>query len=170
MPQTLQMPQVPQVPPMRAAHRPRGFTLIEMVVVMVLGVLLVGMAVPAMQAMVARVRLEGVVNELGVDLQYARAEAVRRRDAVAVQVDAQGSGYTVGTAALTLKTVALPSDVSLSPGSLVVFDGLRGTTGADSVLDSQSTRHPVKLRIGVTSIGRLRLCTPDDSFGGYPSC
>ena len=156
-------------PPMRPC-RPRGFTLIEMVVVIVLAVLLVGMAVPSMQAMVARVRLEGVVNELGADLQYARAEAVRRRDAVALQVDAQGSGYTVSAGTLALKTVALPADVTLSPDALVVFDGLRGTTGADSVLDSQSNSHPVKLRIGVTSIGRLRLCTPDDSFGGYPSC
>lgn len=150
--------------------RPCGFTLVEMTVVIVLALLLMGIAVPSMQAAVARVRLEGVVNELGADLQYARAEAVRRRDAVALQVDAQGAGYTVGAGTLLLKTVRLPADVRLSPDARVVFDGLRGTTGADSVLDGQSSAHPVKLRIGVTSIGRLRLCSPDDSFGGYPSC
>lgn len=151
-------------------HCSQGFTLVEMVVVIVIGVLLVGMAVPSMQATVAKVRLEGVVNELGADLQYARAEAVRRRDAVALRIDAQGRGYAVAATGLTLKTVVLPRDVSLTPDGLVVFDGLRGTTAADGLLDGQSNSHPVRLRIGLTSIGRLRLCTPDDSFGGYPSC
>lgn len=148
----------------------QGFTLVEMMVVIVLGVLLLGMAVPSMQAAVARVRLEGVVSELGGDLQYARAEAVRRRDAVALRIDAEGRGYTVAATGLTLKTVALPRDVSLTPGGLIVFDGLRGTAAADSVLDGQSNSQPVRLRIGLTGIGRLRLCTPDGSFGGYPSC
>lgn len=148
----------------------RGFTLVEMVVVSVLLVVLLSVAVPSLQAAVARVRLEGVVNELGGDLQYARAEAVRRREAVALQVDAAGAAYTVQAGNLALKAVALPADITLSPGGEVVFDGLRGTTGADSVLDGQSLSQPVRLRIGVTSIGRLRLCTPDDSFGGYPSC
>lgn len=148
----------------------RGFTLVEQVVVAVIAVLLLGIAVPSLQAAVARVRLEGAVNELGGDLQYARAEAVRRRAAVALAVDAGGAGYTVRAGSLPLKAVALPPTVVLSPGGRVEFDGLRGTADGDSVLDGQSTSHPVRLRIGVTPIGRLRLCTPDDSFGGYPPC
>lgn len=148
----------------------QGFTLVEMVIVLVVGALLVGMAVPAFYGMMARMRLEGAFNELAGDLQYARAEALRRRETVAIQVHADGSGYAVASATLTLKTVTLPSDVSFQAEDPVSFDGLRGSAAGAAQLNGRSLIDSAKLRVSVTAIGRVRLCTPDGSFGGYPSC
>ena len=60
----------------------RGFTLIEMMVVIAISAILVGFAVPSFQAMIARNRIADATSTLMSHLEYARMESSRRGDIV----------------------------------------------------------------------------------------
>lgn len=65
-----------------------GFTLIELMATVAVAAILLGLAVPSLTSTLGRARLEGVANELSVDVQYARSESIRRRATVTLGVDA----------------------------------------------------------------------------------
>jgi type IV fimbrial biogenesis protein FimT len=64
--------------------RSRGFTLIEMLVVMTIGAILVAAAVPSFTWMIATTRAASGVNSLVGTLELARSEAIRRGTVVSV--------------------------------------------------------------------------------------
>jgi prepilin-type N-terminal cleavage/methylation domain-containing protein len=158
---------------MRRIPKPsRGFTLIELLVaLLVLGVLS-SLAFPSFMQTFVRFRLEGAVNELSTDVQYTRAEALRRREVATLAVDAGGTSYTIkaGAANTVLKTVSMPSGITLTPDAAVSFENLTGTASSVSFL-GQATAYSLKLRVDVDALGRIKLCAPASSgLQGYPSC
>jgi type IV fimbrial biogenesis protein FimT len=160
---------------MMKRHRPRGFTVVELMVTVTVAGILLAVAVPSFNATSARARLEGVTNELSVDLQYARSEAIRRRTSAALSIDAAGTSYTLtyldaGTASnVNFKTVALPGNVSLTANATVQFTSLRGLAAARTI-DATSTQTSATLRVQTNAAGRVQLCSPGASFPGYPTC
>ncbi len=62
----------------------RGFTLVEILVVMTISAILLAAAVPAMQALIQSNRISGSTNELLSSIQMARSEAVRRNGNVTI--------------------------------------------------------------------------------------
>jgi type IV fimbrial biogenesis protein FimT len=76
----------------------RGFSLIElMVVIAVLGTI-VAIALPSYDGLMRRVRLDTTVNELLVALSHARSEAIRRgrRASLCTSIDGQSCAPGVG--------------------------------------------------------------------------
>lgn len=61
-----------------------GFTLIELMIVLVLAAILLGVAGPSFQDSIQRNRLQSTVNEMAGVLSFARAEAVIRTRAVSI--------------------------------------------------------------------------------------
>ena len=153
-------------PPRRAR---RGFTLVELMVVVVVTAILFGMAVPAFVSTFARLRLEGMVSELSVDLQYARSAAIRHRSDVRLVTAADGSLYSINQGDLVLKTVILPQGTSLTGNVNVVFDPLRGTASV-AQLDAVSTALTPRLRASTNATGRVQVCSPNGDFAGYGRC
>jgi type IV fimbrial biogenesis protein FimT len=66
--------------------RHKGFTLMElMIVVAVLGIL-ASLALPSFQSILEGRRLVGAVDDLYSNIQYARSEAIKRNETIRVQV------------------------------------------------------------------------------------
>jgi len=79
---------------MRMWHRNSGFTLIELMIVVVLLAIIATIAVPSFQGLIESNRLKSTTNNVLGILNYARSEAVRRGEPVAVK--ASGSGLNDG--------------------------------------------------------------------------
>lgn len=63
-------------------HITKGFTLIELIIVLILISLLLILAVPAYQALIANSRVTSGVNQLVASINYARSEAIKRQSIV----------------------------------------------------------------------------------------
>lgn len=149
--------------------RARGFTLIELMVALAVAIVLMGIAVPSFFESTARARLQGAINELAIDLQYARSEAVRERAAVTLTVANSGASYTITNATRTLKAVTLPTGVSLTADVTVSYDALRAMAEA-TVFDAAVTGVSGSLRVSTNAVGRVQVCASSNGFGGYTAC
>lgn len=65
--------------------RQRGFTLIELMLVLAIAALLMLLAAPAFSTFMARQQLAGDVNQLQSVLTFARSEAIKQRQPITVQ-------------------------------------------------------------------------------------
>lgn len=151
------------------SRRLRGFTVVELMACLAVAAILLKTAVPSLLDQVARARLQGALNELSIDLHYARSQAVRERRAITVSTTTSGNGYTLRNASATLKTVSLPVGVVLTPNLNIAFDALRGMADA-ATIEGGSSGTSASLRVTVNTLGRVQLCSPAASFVGYPEC
>lgn len=134
-----------------------GFTLVELLAVLILLGIGTAMAAPRMDGMAARHKTQSAVARLNADLAYARVLAVRWGRPTSVRFNATGSQYTVtvdtaGTASPNFRvvrtvrvsqeyagvTLASPStQVSFTPRGMVYPDDSgRFTASRGSVADS----------------------------------
>jgi|OpeIllAssembly_1097287.scaffolds.fasta_scaffold58881_2 type IV fimbrial biogenesis protein FimT len=104
----------------RRGPTPRGFTLIElMVAIMVLGILL-GVAVPSFRDAALSSRLTAYANDLVASAQIARSEAIKRNAPVTLCASADGAvceedgGWEVGWIVLTADGAVLQREQPLS--------------------------------------------------------
>lgn len=84
----------------------RGFTLVELITVLLIAAVLLIMAAPSFRDTFDRRRLEGQANEFATDLQFARSEAVARNLNVLLVPGGGGACYTI--AAWAAGTAAAP--------------------------------------------------------------
>lgn len=156
---------------MRRLHS-RGFTAIELMVVVAIIAVLLSVVVPSFQEQLARRKLEGAATELNTDIQFARAQAVSNNDpANPVRLATTASGYTVSNGITTYKAVALDPTLTLTnvTGLPLTYDPMRGLANAIT-LDLSSSRTAVQMGVRTNAMGRVSLCTPGGGFKGYKSC
>lgn len=170
----------------------RGFTLIELMVVVALVSVILTLVIPSFTGMLARKRLEGVAQELGTDLQYARSEAVQQNAPVQVifgsncyAIYVVGSTaatdcLTLGTGARQLKLVQITTGPTLAftPATVgqifLEFEPLRGmAANAAGTVDMagnvlvESSAGNWQLQVLVNRYGRVKTCSLNSTVTGF---
>ena len=167
--------------------RMRGFTLIELMVVVALVAIVLSLAAPSFTGTLARKRLEGVATELSTDIQYARSEAAQKNAAVGIVFGTNCyTVYLVGTSAATgcaalgggspLKDVGVSGGTTLAfapttSGAFIAFDPVRGmatdaaagTTDLSGVVTLTNSAGNWQIQARVTRVGRVKLCSPNNT-------
>jgi len=143
-----------------------GFTLIELLVTLAVAVILATVAVPGFQNMMARNQMAADVNAMLNGLNYARSEAIKRRNNVSLIVGSGGVSWVVqvkeeGGAPLR-EIVSSNSRVSLgeSKDFSVVFNALGKMASAGDCVGGCGITLSSGDRcreIGVNSLGRVRV-------------
>lgn len=114
--------------PRRCDMTRRGFTLVEVVLVVVLLGILVALAAPAMGGFVTRTNIDSVLNQLTGDINYARMLAVRSGRSSTLTIS--GTSYSITTTqpdgtARQAKRVNLQNEApgfALSPSTALIFN------------------------------------------------
>ena len=170
----------------------RGFTFVELMVVVAVAAILLAISVPSFQSLINAKRVEGIAAELGTDIQFARSEAVSK-NAVSRIVFTSPTQYSIHTERPVPSTVnctavatTVPAkSVDLGSNSPVTFTGpsagalpncfafepVRGIVAAAASVEAVNSQGGAKVRISVGVTGRPQYCVPSGStVGGYAPC
>lgn len=95
----------------------RGFSLIELMFVMVIAAVLLGIAVPSFREFTAGQRVKNTAFDFAADLLLARSEAVKRNASVTLTPTgaAWADGWTVSAGGTTLATKTAVQNVTITP-------------------------------------------------------
>ena len=104
----------------------RGFTLLEILVVMVIAALMVALVPPLFSGAVSGTRLKGSVRDLAVALRETRSQAIIHNTERRVQLDLKTPRYRVGNN----KPSSLPKDAKMAVQTIT---GASGFTAASPV-------------------------------------
>jgi type IV fimbrial biogenesis protein FimT len=168
--------------------------LVEALVVMSIGALLLGQALPALSSFLGRRQLEGLSMQLQADMHEWRARSVASGQGLRLSLPTAptgGSCYVVHTGdadacacsdagqalcqsgTLLLRSVFIPDttrvQLSANVKSLRV-DPRQGTVSPAGSLDLSSNDGSVRLRHVVNIMGRVRLCMAAGKMSGVPAC
>lgn len=143
------------MPARGASVRPRGFTLIEMLVTMTVLAIMMAIGVPSFRAFVDGQKVKTASHELMTSLVLARSEAVKRNAAVTiapVTADTWKDGWNVtvvvsGVTTTLAKQQALSGiDITKTPlGDVVYQSNGRPTAGSNFEVTGSSSVKCVKV-------------------------
>ena len=153
----------------------RGFTLIEMMVVIVLMAVMLGLALPSFSGLIERYRVEAMAKALMASISDARAEAARRGVKVTMQQrpGCQGRDWSCGwetlvgsgDAAEILKRQDPDGRVSIEKGAAgaMSFDPMGHSTGGGrfSLRPADSADSSKIVAVCLSLGGRMRLVKAD---------
>ena len=170
----------------------QGFTLVELMVTIVVFGILLTIAVPSFTSLMDSIRVKRAGDAISAFLINAKSEAIKRNTTVRAIVHVADSGATwcVGmTTAASCDCLATPNTCQIDGADRVisnsayksvsldgpddehafVFSALRGTVTGNETVELVS-ENDVKLDVVVALTGRVRVCSPDGSAGGYATC
>ena len=97
-------------------HTPRGFTIIELMIVILIVAILATFALPSMRDVVIRMRLKTAAGDLHSSLMLARAEAIKRNGTITISPIGGGTDWKAGWEVKTGATVLSRQDAYADTG------------------------------------------------------
>lgn len=164
------------------ARRPRGLTLIELMVGLAITAILMSLAVPSFQSYLQRNRLKAAAQGLDLDLREARYEAARRGQVLhlAYQPGADWC-YAIATTAdcdchfqqpCRLKTVRAQDlrGVQLLESRSARFDPASGQTDVSGTTAVWQAGGVERVRVSLTPMGRPATCMLEGTLPPLTAC
>ena len=159
---------------------PRGFTMLELGVMLAVLAVLVALALPGMGARLDQQRLQTAAEALLADVQEARFEAARRGVSVHIVADTGAAWcWAVATSAdcpcgqsqaCELRKAGAEDHAG---ARLVQAQALRLTPQGQVEVAGSATlesRRGAQLRVEVQALGHPRICSPEGTHPRYPKC
>ena len=142
---------VSAAPDARAA---RGFTLVELMIVLAVVAIFASLAAPSFRELTATQKVRSAVSALNESLWLARSEAIKRNTDVEFEFDSVSSGWTIQVGGATLHSQDPFANVD-SGAARFVFNGYGRLTSRDGVpLTVEVSQAGVARCVTVTSTGR----------------
>ena len=130
--------------PAKAGTKRRGFTLIETMVTVAIVAILIAIAVPSMQKLIARKRVAGVAAELASDIRYLRSMGVQTANPVQIDFgsDPTSTWYNLSVDANERGPCTVPANCNgqLKKPASLKFVVLKTEEGVSVVSGTANTR------------------------------
>jgi len=147
----------------RYAPGRRGYTVIEMLLVMIIIGVIAGITYVRMAPTIGRARVRGAASVLAGDLQYAQVMAARLRTPMVMSVDTAAFSYAIEDRAGTVyrtRDFGTSSDYALSelaasPANLEVFPNAIAAQNATYTVGANGYRR----RVTFSRAGQIRVTT-----------
>ncbi|NBA96438.1 GspH/FimT family pseudopilin [Pseudomonas sp. R5(2019)] len=143
----------------------RGFSLVELLLVVIFITILATMVIPAYSGLIQRNRADAELSELTRALHYARLEAIDRGTSLRIAPATSGAAWntelkavTVADTATTLRVVpAMTSGATLNAGSITAidFNNFGGLAAPSSALTLTYTLGTVTRTLTICLNGRI---------------
>ena len=159
---------------------PRGFTMIELGVMLAVLAVLVALALPGMGARLDRQRLQGAAEALLSDVKEARFEAAQRGVSIHIVADTGAAWcWAVATSAdcpcgqaqaCVLRKAGAEDHAGVR---LLQAQALRLTPQGQVEAAGSATlesRRGEQLRVEVQALGHPHICSPEGTHPRYPAC
>ena len=163
-------------------RRSRGLTVIELMVTIAVAAILAGVAFPNMSDFIDRQRLVAQTLAISELAQTARSEAIKRTGSGSHDSKLVTMTITPGPPwSVALDLASKPYTVTATQcagctmtavGSTVTFDfrGVARTTAVDDTQITLESPKGKKLRVNISRLGRVSICTPNGLVTGYVTC
>ena len=159
-----------------------GLTLLELMVALAIVAVLTTLALPSFGSILARHRLKAAAEQLSMDLAELRLMSAQRGETLHLNVS-PGAQWCYALAVASGCDCRVPQGCQLKTVRAEDHPGVTLLDGSELRVDARPAgmlpdgrpallqgSQGAQLRVGLTPLGRPKVCAPQAAVAGYPGC